>query len=288
MKVARVRQVKPIVEQPPLNTIDMKNINVYVAMPMYQGVVHGSCMLSLFKLSHTLRSAGIRHCYYQLDGEMVARARNRILGMFLETDCTHCLFIDHDITFETLPVIDLIRANLYVAGGIYPKKQFRWQAMFKHAMKGGKPETMAEAGLSYVINALPGQRRAMTFRGCIPAARVGTGFLLLKREAVERMIKRYPKRRYTDDFEPEKKRKLYALFDYALQNDQYLSEDYFFCDLWRKMGGTVWASCNLPRWHSGNYTFQGNFGRMLRPVKVGVSQPPMLPAVLTTLPPVPL
>jgi hypothetical protein len=36
-----------------------------------------------------------------------------------------------------------------------------------------------------------------------------------------------------------------------------LSEDYFFCDLWRQLGGQIWAAPWMRLSHLGTYVFEG-------------------------------
>jgi hypothetical protein len=204
---------------------------------------------------------------------MVARARNRLVADFLESDCTHLLFIDSDITFDPDALLQMMAANLSVVGGVYPKKQIRWQAAFSHvkASNGtGTPETTAESALSYVVNSLPNRRGKMV-RDCLEVAYVGTGFLLIQRRVIESMVSRYKKLSYADDFADGPKRRIPALFDYKIVNDRYLSEDYYFGSLWAGMGGKVWASARCKLAHAGTYVFEGDFGRRLRPIKKPVA-----------------
>lgn len=250
----------------PLNDEQLRRCQLFLAMPTYQGSVHSGCMLSLFKLTHILRDLGIQQSLRMLDGEMVARARNRLVADFLESDCTHLLFIDSDITFEPEALIQMLLSNLSVVGGVYPKKQIRWQAAFDHARGSngaGSPDTTAEASLSYVVNSLS-NRQGKMMRDCIEVAYVGTGFLLIQRRVIEAMVKQYKKLSYADDFADGPARRIPALFDYKIVNDRYLSEDYYFSELWRAMGGRIWASAPCKLAHAGTYTFQGDFGKRLK------------------------
>lgn len=251
-----------------LTAEQLKAVNLMVAMPTYQGVIHSGCALSFFKLSHSLRSIGINQMLRLLDGEMVARARNRLLADFLDSDCTHMLFVDSDISFEPESVVRMLQANLSIVGGIYPKKTIRWESAFSHARSPqGKPETLAESTLSYVVSPVQEGRKGKMVRDCIEVHEVGTGFMLLQRRVVEAMVRRYKKLSYGDDFHETRGRRIPCLFDYRTVNDRYLSEDYFFCALWRNMGGKVWASVTCPLTHAGTYQFQGDFGKRIKGLK---------------------
>ena len=39
---------------------------------------------------------------------------------------------------------------------------------------------------------------------------------------------------------------------------RYLSEDYYFCHLWRELGGEIWSDLAAPLTHFGNHEFQGS------------------------------
>lgn len=41
-------------------------------------------------------------------------------------------------------------------------------------------------------------------------------------------------------------------------SDRYLSEDYFFCQQWRNMGGEIWLCPWMKTMHIGTYAFQGD------------------------------
>jgi len=250
----------------PLTDAELRDVNLFIGVPTYQGSVHSGCMLSLFKLTHILRGLGVQQALRMLDGEMVARARNRLVADFLESKCTHLLFLDSDITFDPAALVQMILANFPIVGGVYPKKQLRWQAAFTHARTSngdGTAETTAESALSYVVNALPNREGKMV-RDCIEVAYVGTGFLLIQRAAIEAMVKHYKKLSYTDDFADGPKRRIPALFDYGIVNDRYLSEDFLFCQRWIAMGGKIRASAHCRLAHAGTYTFEGDFGKRLK------------------------
>ncbi len=40
--------------------------------------------------------------------------------------------------------------------------------------------------------------------------------------------------------------------------DRYLSEDYMFCQLWRKLGGQIWLCPWMRTDHIGTYHFKGD------------------------------
>jgi hypothetical protein len=55
---------------------------------------------------------------------------------------------------------------------------------------------------------------------------------------------------------------LFALFDCMIEAETgvYLSEDYSFCERWRKIGGEIWVDTRSKLSHCGAYEFVGEGG----------------------------
>jgi hypothetical protein len=90
----------------------------------------------------------------------------------------------------------------------------------------------------------------------------GTGFMLIKREVLEKMAEKVPE--YTNDvgdlsgtMQQQEKIKEFFATSIEPETNRLLSEDYHFCREWRMMGGKVWAApwCQLS--HIGTYAFEG-------------------------------
>ncbi len=91
----------------------------------------------------------------------------------------------------------------------------------------------------------------------------GTGFLMIRRSALERMCAHYPELQFrrdhsTDAATPSNAR--FALFECMIADDgTYLSEDFAFCKRWTDMGGEIWADLNSKLTHVGPLAFAGDF-----------------------------
>jgi len=77
---------------------------------------------------------------------------------------------------------------------------------------------------------------------------------------LEKLVAAYPETKYKSAHinEPPSDNR-YNLFDCAVAPETgiYLSEDYTFCQRWRKLGGKVWLDMRSPLKHVGAYEFQG-------------------------------
>jgi hypothetical protein len=100
---------------------------------------------------------------------------------------------------------------------------------------------------------------------------IGTGFMMVKREVFGKMEESYPNIRYKPDHVGQANfdgtRYIHAYFDTVIDtidsptgggSERYLSEDYMFCQMWRKIGGQIWLCPWMKTQHIGTYAFSGN------------------------------
>ena len=268
---------KPIPE--PVESLtddDLKGINLFIAVPCHGGTISVITAGSLLKLTTTLTDHHISHTVRLLNGETVARARNKLADEFMDSDCNRFLQLDSDIGFRHNDILDMLRANVHVIGGVYPKKCYNFKKLVDAAMDNGDPEleTVSEKALEYVVtperirvtDATGRVRQAsQMFRKCLAVNEVGTGLLLVSREALQRFRDGFPRLNYADDFGDTKDKRITCFFNYDIVDDRYLSEDYWFCAYWRKLGGKVWAWPWARLDHDGHHVFEGQFDRRVRP-----------------------
>ena len=254
-------------------------VKLFIGIPCYHGNISIITAAALFELIPILGKNAIAYHIKLHNGEMVARARNKICSDFLDTDCTHLLFLDSDIGFKVSDVLGMLAANVHVIGGVYPKKAYDWNRVSRAAQEGTKPEDLPNQSVDYVFNSVnprtkrPGmtnkyQFSSQMFRQCLEVSELGCGFLLIKRETLELFAKHYSELTYADDSPESYGKRITVFFDYGVWHDRYLSEDYWFCQYWRDMGGKVWAWPWAELNHAGVHVFNGKFDRQIRPVYV--------------------
>lgn len=253
-------------------TIDMdvlRDMNIFFATPCYGGQVTDQYFLSMFKLSQVLIQFGIKFRITTLRNEsLITRARNILTAMFMEdTEATHLMFIDADIEFDAESVIRMLAMDKDIIAGAYPKKTINW-GQVKSAALAGK-EDLASYGADYAINFKIDKEnnRIKTHIGAIEVLDASTGFFLVKKEVVQKMMDAHPELHYKNDsaIDPKFNPFCYALWDTMIdQTDlRYLSEDYTFCRRWQNLGGEIWVDPNTKLNHVGSYTFEGNLHNML-------------------------
>lgn len=254
-------------EKAELNVEFLKQQSIFIATPCYNGVVTDQYFLSMFKLSQELSKLGINFRITTLRNEsLIPRARNILTAMFLEEKIwSHFLFIDADIEFNPESIILMLAADKDIVAGAYPKKTINWDKVRQAALNNEKD--LASAGAEYAINFKPDKDgRLRTELNLVEVLDASTGFFLVKRNAITKMVAAHPELKYVNDSatDPKINDYCYALWDTMIDPDdsRYLSEDYTFCRRAQKLGIEVWIDVNVPLNHVGSFTFNGNIANI--------------------------
>lgn len=246
-----------------------EKICVAICTPMYGGVGHVDYFVSLIKTKDLLESLQIGHRFYHTKQEsLVQRARNTLVGYALEDPTvTHIFFIDADINWNEFDVLLLLENNLDIVGGIYPKKAFDFKKILKlndilklKDINKFNSDISDESFLKHcLVNYnLNGCGNPKIENGLIEVRHIATGFMMIKRNVFDKMIKTHPEWEYIDDIHnPQISTKFYAFFDCEIKDKQYLSEDWLFCDRWRNMEGKIYANITIPLSHIGTVCYEG-------------------------------
>jgi hypothetical protein len=253
---------------------DLQTKSLFVATPMYGGMNHGLYMKACLDLQGLCMQYGVAIKFSFLFNEsLITRARNYLADEFIHrSNCTHMLFLDSDIHFNPQDVIALLAMDKDVSGGPYPKKAIRWKAIKTAITKNPDIDVGVLEKLTgdYVFNPVKG---TATFSVSQPleVLEIGTGFMMIKRNVFEKMTEAYPTIRYKPDHVGQANfdgsRYIHAFFDTVIDtkdsivgggSDRYLSEDYMFCQMWRKIGGEIYLCPWMKTSHIGTYHFQGD------------------------------
>ena len=252
---------------------DLKEYSLFVATPMYGGMAHGMYMKSCLDLQNIMSKYGVEVKFSFLFNEsLITRARNYLVDEFLRSECTHMLFIDSDIHYNPQDIIALLALDKDVIGGPYPKKSINWNNVALAARNNPDMPPHELEGLvgEYVFNVVKGTSQ-FSVTEPLEVLEIGTGFMLIKREVFSKMSEAYPLIRYKPDHVGQKNfdgtRYIHAYFDTVIDSidsitgggsERYLSEDYMFCQMWRKIGGQIFLCPWMKTQHIGSYAFTGN------------------------------
>jgi hypothetical protein len=249
---------------------DLQKERIFVATPCYGGALTEPYFRSTVKLLTFCNQHKIPLAFGTIANEsLVTRARNVLVAYFLQSNFTRLLFIDADIEYQVEDIIKLVYHDRDVVVGAYPKKGVNWQRI-KDAVVDQKEQKhddrqIAAFGSDYAINFKFVNRDAKQIaieRGLIKLHDAGTGFMMIKRSAIDKLIEAYPELKYNNDLNigSELKDQFYALFDTMIdpKDRRYLSEDYTFCRRWQEIGGDIWLDPSISLNHYGSFCFQGN------------------------------
>ena len=225
-------------------------ISVYAAVPSYTGAIlcqTAQCLMDEF--ADATRRGWRFNTVFHVGNSMITRARNSLVAHFLSTSATDLVFVDADLAWDRGALCRLIATPEAFVCGLYPKRTepLEWPLILR-------------------------EDRNMTLdplTGLLEIAAAPGGFMRLKRAVLEQMIAAYPELIYDEPFAPGGV--AHGLFDFARNGRAYISEDYVFCQRYRKIGGKVWADPNITFEHIGQKGMRGRFADYL--TKQSLAQP---------------
>ena len=252
-----------------IKTEEMQKRKLFIATPMYGGQCCGCYTAATTRLASLLTAYGIQFGFaYLFNESLITRARNILVDQFLESDCTHMMFIDSDIGFQEKDVLALLaiaepESDKKIVAAPYPKKSIEWgkiKTAVEQGFGGDNGEDLAKYGGSYPFASKEG-----TFKISEPmeVTEAGTGFMIIQREVFEKFREAYPDFYYfPDSNEPtfEEGKEVFMYFQALIdpEHKRYLSEDYMFCKWASKIGISTWLCPWIELDHMGSYLFKGS------------------------------
>ena len=264
--------------------IKENNPYVIIMTPCYGSICYVNYLFCLINTITMFRELNIRYAIEICKNDsLVSRARNNLIAKAMtKEESTHLLFIDNDITWEPLDILKLLISDKSLIGGVYPLKKYNWnnllinqknpedknplktimdrkeKSQFGHIIT---PTDMVQHNLlNYNINYLTNNLEISNNLACV--RHIATGFMMIKRGTIEKMMEAFPSTKYVDDvgfLEPTENKYAYALFDCGVEEGHYFSEDWLFCDRWMKMGGTIYIDVSINLKHTGIEDYNGSY-----------------------------
>jgi hypothetical protein len=194
-------------------------------------------VFSLQASREALHQAGIQTAYFLLQGNChVDDARNRIVQAFLQSDCTDLIFLDADVSWRTDDLIALCRYDRDLVGGVYPYR--------RPDKEDDLPARMMEGA-------------EVDADGLVEMEGIPTGFMRIKRHVIERMAE--GARHYDDEHG-----RVFILFERTLVNGTRWGGDLNFCNLWRALGGQIYAAPEMVFGHAGLHQSKNSMAAIVR------------------------
>jgi len=180
--------------------------NLLVATPCYGGQMLRGYTQSILNLQRLCDSNGIKLEILTIGNEsLITRARNFYVSLVLaKKEYTHMIFIDADISFNPLNVVRMLTSGKDVVAGCYPKKGINWEKVTTLARENVvEKEFIEPASYDYAVNIITendqGTQRVPIQNGFMKVAYAATGFMMIKREVLEKMAREYSHLKYIND-----------------------------------------------------------------------------------------
>jgi hypothetical protein len=183
-------------------------------------------------ISGLLAAHGLYAGWICLEGQAnISRARDTLAAQFLASDCTTMIFVDGDMGFGRRDVERLLAAPFPIVSGLCPRKTLnpRWACV-------PQPEELP---------AVPGHEDFRRVR------RVGAAFLRIDRSALLQIIAAGSVGSYT-----LKDNLIHHFFPSGLLDGEFLSEDYYFCELAALAGIAVYVDTQIRLRHVGKQVYE--------------------------------
>jgi hypothetical protein len=255
------------------NIEKLRSRGLMVATPMYGGQCAGMFTRSIADLSALCAQWGIPlQMYFLFNESLITRARNYCCDEFMRSKMQHLMFIDSDIGFNPQDVLALMQLQIdnpseyNIIGGPYPKKCISWEKIKLAVDKGfadENPNVLENFVGDYVFNPKGGSRSIQIGEPC-EVLEIGTGFMMVDKESMQKFADGYPQYSYkpdhvrTEAFDGSREIMMYFQAETDPRNKRYLSEDYWFCQKAQEIGLKTWFCPWMKMQHVGTYIFGGS------------------------------
>jgi hypothetical protein len=200
-----------------------------------------------------LQDHGIRVTFqFVVGSSVIERARNELCARFLLSDCTDMLFIDDDMQWGANSVLRLLASDKALVGGV-------------GRMRVQKPNSDPNVWCWRPLRDETGDL-IQDEMGAISVLGFGAAFMLINRRVLVDMAEAHPewKRPGPKDWDEDLRARYFEFFKQNHDGDVgETSEDYVFCDRWRKLGNEVWIDPTIQLGHVGSFNFSGAIEELL-------------------------
>jgi hypothetical protein len=235
-------------------------ISIFVATPVHSDVsIHYFKACLEFQKECFVRKIPVM--FQVMKSSLVTQGRQLCVSGFMESSCTHMLFIDSDISFNYRMVERMINFDKEICLVPYPIKGTDHDKVKARILAG---ETLSPhlLGNQYTMS-VPNPNQIEVNDGFIEVERGPAGCMLIKKEVIHKLIKEYPEftidQHTLIDGKLVKRKHMYNFFDTYWNKDDktYTGEDFYFCKLCKHAGIKMYALIDEYISHHGEYSYTG-------------------------------
>ena len=222
-------------------------MEIFFPLLCYNQTCNANYMLAVISLIQKCQELNVKLTLYPIMAEaLVSRGRNAAVAHFMGSSATHMFFVDSDIIFNPADVFKLLNSGKSVIGGVYPKKFLKTQNNALQVEFNASGQVGLEGDICLVDY-------------------VPSGFLCIRRDAIEKLIEKNPDLKYTNSIEGyhsnESVEYYYDFFKPGVDpgTKQYMGEDFGFCNLLKLAEVPMYVYPNITLAHVGQFNYIGNF-----------------------------
>lgn len=232
---------------PPIKIMEakeyLKTIKVMIATPHYENKAYCQYVNSLTSSIDLMNMLGIKYFWHSVMGDSyVERAKNSIVGVFKDSDCTHLLMIDSDMSWDGEGFLRILSSKEDFVAGAYPCKN-NWNEFGAMLSRDNNDNIVCNAS------------------GLAEAEYAPGGFFKLSRYCIEQMWEHAVLNNdWYIDVSASYKQQTANLFHCKITDDhRRQGEDVTFCETWKNLGGKIYIEPRIKFGHSGIAEYFGCF-----------------------------
>ena len=235
-------------------------ISIFVATPVHSDVsIHYFKACLEFQKECFVRKIPVM--FQVMKSSLVTQGRQLCVSGFMESSCTHMLFIDSDISFNYKMIERMINYDKEICLVPYPIKGTDHDKVRARILAG---ETLSPhlLGNQYTMS-VPDPANVKVTDGFIEVERGPAGCMLIKKEVIHKLIKEYPEFTINQhtliDGKLVTRNHMYNFFDTYWNKDDktYTGEDFYFCKLCKHAGIKMYALVDEYISHHGEFSYTG-------------------------------
>ena len=235
-------------------------ISIFVATPVHSDVsIHYFKACLEFQKECFIRKIPVM--FQVMKSSLVTQGRQLCVSGFMESSCTHMLFIDSDISFNYKMIERMINYDKEICLVPYPIKGTDHDKVRARILAG---DTLSPhlLGNQYTMS-VPDPTNVKVTDGFIEVERGPAGCMLIKKEVIHKLIKEYPEFTINQhtliDGKLVTRNHMYNFFDTYWNKDDktYTGEDFYFCKLCKHAGIKMYALVDEYISHHGEYSYTG-------------------------------
>lgn len=230
-------------------------MKLLIATPAYQGSITTHYFNSAMESAYGISAD---NNYYQFltlaNHSLIPRARNTCVTYGLMHDFDKLLFIDADLAWSWENMKAVIYSDKDIVGGSYPIKAFPISVNFNplpdHNKKYFQKDRQIDSYFNFVKNEADENNE-------VEVLHIPTGFMCVKMSVFKELIKANKIPWYTNYDTPSgEKTKHYDFFPIGVTpNNEYLSEDWAFCEIAREAGFKIYMQTKAILQHTGTWHY---------------------------------